>query len=854
MVNKPRSKPKQPFFFPKLRRSLYVLWTSAKFRRLFQEDKGVEGVGWYAKNREDFWHIPLNTLRFIILIIFAPVYAIFRLSPVSKVIVFNTPHIEEPVCTPDAILYKSPSDGQPGSFGTAGHYPRWMLKVTFRGLERPIFKQVPVNSEVVEAGYIAISYSMASAFWLFQEAGLHPKDPPPSKSRQWSLRDRKRISRRVLYEYAGARVREGIPDSTEYIWLDEFCLSSATLADEEEIEKEIMVEVGQLADIFRNAKKVIVFCHLFGCKHTTLDCPWGKRVFTIAEILHAQSVITMTRCSEENSTEHLIEWDARNFKGQMQLEAAKGRQFHLSTILQHATNAGSGSWQSVIQALVVEAIRRDEAGNYVEHSFLGKVLNGLLPRRARLEDLRGKDGWADLAWLLELNQGYYNAAGLAAVCNVNLTPTGQGSGLVESSEARVAGYRWWGKPISPLAGNERLEPIATAFPVVVEQDDSMSKDDPKSEPKQVPVLSILAPKTIRIHHTLRRDREGLYRHEDMVGLRNWMYFMATIMTHIGIPFIAVRQTGEKRLIAPGSILLYCAFVLVVFVELLASTVYVLREGWLFLPDERWGADPSDALGEQDPRFKRLREWGERQLVPRWDTPSPADGENRGHRLVSGSLVDMKSKVYTKVVVIDGAYPDLMVELAVHGTGITGILLQKPDGHDAEEEDLPAEKPETKEKGRAALNNSSKFAERDSEEEVPIQVFTKVGMANLPAYVLSKSEYSGTIFIGGHLPATREARERTWARVKRKNINMPFRRSRQDSISTAKTDPRLDMPKADQRGSVDLEKGKLDEAKDEDFAGEFFRDGSGEGEAEPEVIGTPILSVLPSTVGHSIHWH
>lgn len=89
--NRNSKKPKRPFFLPKLRRSIYVLWTGAKLRRLFREEKGVEGVGWYATNRDDSWHVVLNVLRFFILIIFAPVYAILRLSPVSRVIAFHTP-------------------------------------------------------------------------------------------------------------------------------------------------------------------------------------------------------------------------------------------------------------------------------------------------------------------------------------------------------------------------------------------------------------------------------------------------------------------------------------------------------------------------------------------------------------------------------------------------------------------------------------------------------------------------------------------------------------------------------------------------------------------------------------------
>ncbi len=136
---------------------------------------------------------------------------------------------------------------------------------------------------------------------------------------------------------------------------------------------------------------------------------------------------------------------ARAFREQMQTKAAHDNRWHLYAIMQHSTNSGSVSWQNAIHALVVEAITRDPRWEGIEeHKFLGKALNGLLPRRARLEDLKGENGWTDLAWLLELNQGFYNAASLAAVCSL-----GKGG--------------WLGPPIRPVVGNERLEPIVHRF-------------------------------------------------------------------------------------------------------------------------------------------------------------------------------------------------------------------------------------------------------------------------------------------------------------------------------------------------------------------------------------------------------
>lgn len=818
-------KPKKKVFFPNFRRSLHVLWNDTKFRRLFKEDKGVEGVGWYARYREDYWHVPLGVLRFVVLIIFAPIYAVFQLSPLSEPKGPNAPDIKESACIPDAMLYESPGYGEPGKFEPMGHPPRWMLEVTFQGPEEPIIKQVDVegNREIMEAGYMAISYPMESAFELFKEVGLQTRDPQPNQNRRWSLRDQEQISRRVLYEFACARFHVGIPDSTEYIWLDELCLSPATLTDEGEVEKERMKELGRLADIFRNAKKVLVFCHSPGCKHTTLDCLWGQRVFTIAEILHAQHVITMTRYHGEGSATELIEQDGRNFKSEMQREAAEGGQFHLSTILLHATNAGSAPWQSVIHALVVEAIRRDEAGGYLGHNYLGKVLNGLLPRRARPQDLRGKDGWADLAWLLELNQGYYNAASLAAVCNVNLTPARQVEGVTAGQDGVcAAGYRWWGKPILPMVGNEWLEPVVTALPVVLgqssvlEEDSEQEEDEPAPESKQEPVLAILAPKAIHIHHTLRRDRNGLYRHESMVCLRKCICAIAALESHVGIPFLIIHRQYFSR----GALLMYLGFVLIVFVELLASTAYVVREGWVFLPDDEWGDDPSHVLGELDPRFKKLNEWGKRQLIPSWDPMSAADGENSGYRLVSGSLVDMNRRAYTKVMVIDGAHPDLMVMLAVHGTGITGLLLQKPYRDDDEEE---AETSDTE------SDTDWGSIESDGEEHARVQVFTKVGMANVPAYVLTTSDDHGTIFVGGHLPVM-PIQEAQLEEEKERTTPAPFQETQNCSASKEDTHtlPPATIPSDAEpaelvvkgQENVDLEKGRVDELKGALPAGEI----------------------------------
>ncbi|KAJ7659037.1 hypothetical protein DFH06DRAFT_939984, partial [Mycena polygramma] len=138
------------------------------------------------------------------------------------------------------------------------------------------------------------------------------------------------------------------------------------------------------------------------------------------------------------------------FREALQANAATANMWHMYAIFQKTDHGGAAPLQVVIHALVVEAIRRDEASNHSDHNRLGKALNGLLPRRARLEDL-GYGGWRDLAWHLELNQPFYNAAALAAVCSIISDKNESGTSL--------------GKPINPGPGNKRLEPIVTAFPI-----------------------------------------------------------------------------------------------------------------------------------------------------------------------------------------------------------------------------------------------------------------------------------------------------------------------------------------------------------------------------------------------------
>ncbi|KAK0434356.1 hypothetical protein EV421DRAFT_1670525, partial [Armillaria borealis] len=221
-------------------------------------------------------------------------------------------------------------------YAPTGSDPRWMLKVQIVDGAIMSQQQVRWSEEVRNQGYTALSYPMESAHVLFQEAGLTVETP--TEQRRFSLKDRKRIAEQLLIEYCASH---DVGNRTGYIWLDEFCLSDADQPDDSSDRSE---ELGRLADIFRNASQVTVFCHMENCDHTSTTCLWGMRLFTIGEIIHAKEVIRLTRQQQDGSRSlrtHAYRETAIAFREKMQTNAAHDNHWRLYAIMQHSTNAGS---------------------------------------------------------------------------------------------------------------------------------------------------------------------------------------------------------------------------------------------------------------------------------------------------------------------------------------------------------------------------------------------------------------------------------------------------------------------------------------------------------------------------------
>ncbi|KAF7762219.1 hypothetical protein Agabi119p4_8812 [Agaricus bisporus var. burnettii] len=709
---------------PGLAESWHIFITHVQPRRLLQEDNGVKGPLWFGRKPTSPLHILANVLRLFFAIVFSPIYILIppgtsATSDIIKRILWSI----EWAKTPDAVLLESPGSligeegkikvASRGQYAVTGNKPRWLLEVEFRGNQIVSQRQVRYERErgngdsltpksspadnslrkrIQQSGYTAISYSMESAKELFFESGCSLDSQPeiqPDGNRKYSLQNRQKVSRALLEEYACARKTvDDKRDGLEFIWLDEFCLSDHELQDKQEIERQRNTEVGQLADIFRGARRVVVFCHVEDCNHTGIDCPWANRLFTMGEILYTPQVLQMTRTKEFNDQKRLSSYitiiPGSEFRSDMQACAAEAKQWHLYNIMQHATNSGAVTWQSAIHSLVVEAIRRDESDNFHAHKFLGKALNGLLPRRSQLEDLRGINGWADLAWLLELNQGYYNAALLAAVCKL--------------ADDDVDEYRWWGKPIAPREGTERLEALVHAIPVTFCK-------TPTRPPE--PILSIIGPKSVTLSHWLYRDSSGLYRNPEMRSLERWAVGICIVLI---IVFFIVAVIGS---VTAGLILLYSTTIAYSILLLLVGTMFVTKDVWVVIEDHTTlGRDAHRWLQSQDPTFDKAVEWGARQLIPEWDTPhaspSPPGTPPRPYAI---TLIDLRTGVLTKAAVTKR--PNSLVALAVHGSGITCMLLDR------------------------------------DENEVKVTTAVKVGMANLPPFMLAQAEEAGTVYVGSH---------------------------------------------------------------------------------------------------------
>ncbi len=671
-------------------KSVYFAAANAKLANLLHEEKGVEGCGFFSKVGGSRFHLLGKISRLAFALFLAPIFVI----PV------NTKYLQrilkaawfwERSQPNKAILAAPPGGGSMAKFHPTGYRPTFVVKVQ-PGFGRPIeWEQIRYPDQTIP--YTAISYPFEKA----RDSSALPETSSSSTSPNGSLAagissaspdpglvERRDVAVRLLEAYVKIlhppttilddATTRSTPSSAwaEYIWIDELCLSEGPRVDKTEENRAIRNnELGRLADIFSGADKVVIFCDTPGCNHTSLDCPWSHRLFTIGEVFSAQAVTLMIR-SESSNGFILNHQTGRQFRRSIQNSAElRDDALHLHTIMKWAPDPVDS--QPMIHSLIVEALRRDDLGGYINHNQLGRALNGLLARRAQLEDVPGKDGWSDLCWLLELNQGHYNAASLAAVCSLD-------AGSDRTTRAPLR-HPWLGKPVLPEPGTERLEPLVTAIPIV----------NPLSSQLVASALNIVGPKIVGLPPFPRRDKHALYTHKELRGvlLLTWFTFFRILSHNLNMVFVYGGSWLRIRL----------TFFLVGATQLVAETTCLDCEGWVHLDEETWGEDPSLKLGKLDRRLSQLKEWGHpgQQPVPKWH---PSVDSNQA------TLVDLANGIFTRVHTLHK--PKVVLPLAVHGSGITCMLLDRPE-------------------------DSRVGSER-------------VGMANLPPYILAQTKRAASVVV------------------------------------------------------------------------------------------------------------
>ncbi|KAJ7200128.1 hypothetical protein GGX14DRAFT_315945, partial [Mycena pura] len=141
-------------------------------------------------------------------------------------------------------------------------------------------------------------------------------------------------------------------------------------------------------------------------------------------------------------------------------------------------------------------------------------------------------------------------------------------------------------------------------------------------------------------------------------------------------------------------------------EFLVGTMYLQRVGWIFLKDSDWefSVDGQQLeLGNEDSHLRKLTFWGDRQLVPKWESPHHQHRNEDSVETFTGRLVDLSTGVCVDAVVTER--PDFVLPLAIHGTGVSCLLLKR----------------------------SKNAAKR------PVYWAKKVGMANFPTYMLAQTD-------------------------------------------------------------------------------------------------------------------
>jgi hypothetical protein len=129
---------------------------------------------------------------------------------------------------------------------------------------------------------------------------------------------------------------------------------------------------------------------------------------------------------------------------------------------------------------------------------------------------------------------------------------------------------------------------------------------------------------------------------------------------------------------------WVTFALSAFINLVGGTIYLEKGGFAILNNERWeGQDDytvNQYLGERDSRLEELGNWGRNQLAPEWTYDLSTWAEEERDDIRKATLVDLNLGIKAECYIREWEEkpPNALIPLAVHGCGVTCLILHHHD--------------------------------------------------------------------------------------------------------------------------------------------------------------------------------
>jgi hypothetical protein len=157
-------------------------------------------------------------------------------------------------------------------------------------------------------------------------------------------------------------------------------------------------------------------------------------------------------------------------------------------------------------------------------------------------------------------------------------------------------------------------------------------------------------------------------------------FLSFGIAWLFIPFAFIPK------ITPGATfaISWITFGLSAFMNIVGGTIYLKKGGVTILKHDRWGDKAGYTvnryLGERDSRLEELGDWGKNQLAPEWtyDFSNWTKEERDGMR--KATLVDLNLGIKAECYIREWEEkpPNALIPLAVHGCGVTCLILHHHD--------------------------------------------------------------------------------------------------------------------------------------------------------------------------------